>query len=103
MEGGAGGGVVGGIAGGNDGIDAVIGSAQEEEEDLLDAAIGAGLADATFGESALHDEGDVGEGGEGGAEAERGGVAEEAASGQDLGRVHGRIGWATIVPGNAGW
>ena len=98
-EGGAVGGVVGGIAPGNDGVEAVVTAAQEDEEHLARAG-----RDGARGEGAEHERRQVERGGGGGAESGAQSAIEQAAAGDE---VHGGqgSGWAAgriIVPGTAG-
>ena len=64
--------VVGRVAVGDECVDAVVGSSQEDEEELLHAAVGTGPPDGPLSKGALHDEWNVGDRGQGCSEAHGG-------------------------------
>ena len=82
-------GAVGVVAMGDDVVESVIGPAQKDEEQFLDATIGAGLSEPAFCERLLDEEWNVGQRAQGGRSCQAGGGAEEVSAGEDLGRVHG--------------
>ena len=84
-------GTVGVVAVGYDVVEAVIGPAQEDEEQFLDASVGIGLPEAAFRERLLDEERHVGQRTEGGRGRQAAGGAEEVSAGEDVWRVHGAV------------
>ena len=82
-------GAVGVVAVGNDVVEAVVGPAQEDEEQFLDATIGTGLSEPAFCERLLDEEWYVGQRTESGRRRQAGGGGEEVSASENVGRVHG--------------
>ena len=81
--------VVGRVAVGDECVDAVVGSPQEDEEELLHATVGTRLPDGPLGKGAFHDERNVRDGGQGRAEAHGGRACKEGTTRENLRGVHG--------------
>ena len=72
----------------DDRVQGVIGAAQKDEQELFDFAVRAGHADASFGERAFHDPGNIHQGGERHAQTELETAVEEGPSGEDVEVLH---------------
>ena len=79
---------------GNDGIEGVIGAAQEDEQDFFLLPIGSGQADAAFSQGAFDHERNVHQSGQGHPQTDFEAAVQEGAASEDIDVLHRLDRWA---------